>query len=442
MRRLSLFQGVNSMSKTARAAAAACVLTAAVCAVSCLRYARLGSLTALAVALAVHGLVALAVRLAWRLRFGALLVAAGIGCIVLGSCASYGQLTPWKFAYLLTAAADLAAGILLTVQAVRAGRPWPGRELLRREARGVGAFALCLLLALGSWGALFRQDRSFTPGAAGAVPTVWAVPACYEQPGAQQGTVEPFTYTTKAYATDSRTVTKQAYVYLPWNYDPDGQYNILYLLHGTGEDESNWLIQHPENKALLDTMIEAGDIDPLIVVTPTWYTENDCPDDPDRLTYAFAQELRKDLIPAVESHYAAWAASTEEQDLTASRDHRAFAGLSRGAATLFRSALEKNLDLFAWYGAFSGSFLDWEEWRSGAQSAALAGYPISYLYMTSGSFDFCLPGQCRDYKTLLAAEPRLIENVNTSFDVFPMRYHSMGSWHLALYNFLQKIFIA
>ena len=29
---------------------------------------------------------------------------------------------------------------------------------------------------------------------------------------------------------------------------------------------------------------------------------------------------------------------------------------------------------------------------------------------------------------------------NTTLDIFPMRYHSMGNWYLALYNFLQKIF--
>lgn len=424
------------MFKASRAAGAACVLTLAVCAAACLRYALLGSLTALAAALAVHALLALTVRLAWRLRFGALLVAAGIGLIVLGSCASYGELTPWKLAYWLAAAADIAAGLLLTVH-----RPWPPRQAWAGQRVPAGVLALCLALALGGWGAAALRDRGLVPGAAGAVPTLWAVPRCYEQPGDRQGRVETFSYTTRAYATDGRTVTKQACVYLPYGYEADGAYNILYLLHGTGEDQNNWLVGHPENKALLDAMIAAGQIDPLIVVTPTWYTGQDCPDDPDRLTYAFAEELRQDLIPAVESQYAGFAASTDPADLRASRQHRAFAGLSRGAATLFRSALEKNLDLFAWYGAFSGSFLDWEEWRSGAQSAALAEYPISYLYMTSGSFDFCLPGQLKDYRTLLAEEPRLIQNVNTSFDVFPMRYHSMGSWHLALYNFLQKIFI-
>ena len=60
--------------------------------------------------------------------------------------------------------------------------------------------------------------------------------------------------------------------------------------------------------------------------------------------------------------------------------------------------------------------------------------------MTSGTFDFALPRQLQDYQALLSVEPRLKTGVNTDFDVFPMRYHSIGDWHLALYNLLQRIF--
>ena len=66
---------------------------------------------------------------------------------------------------------------------------------------------------------------------------------------------------------------------------------------------------------------------------------------------------------------------------------------------------------------------------------------MNYLYVTSGTYDFLLPSQLQQYSNMLnVAGLKLRLNYNTSFDVFPMRYHSMGSWHLALYNFLQKIF--
>jgi hypothetical protein len=60
--------------------------------------------------------------------------------------------------------------------------------------------------------------------------------------------------------------------------------------------------------------------------------------------------------------------------------------------------------------------------------------------VSSGVFDFALPRQEQDVGGLMALEPRLGTGVNTDFDVFPMRYHSMGNWHLALYNLLQRIF--
>lgn len=53
---------------------------------------------------------------------------------------------------------------------------------------------------------------------------------------APQGTIEEVFYQTHAYATDKRDVMKSALVYLPAGYDENKQYNILYLLHGSGDD--------------------------------------------------------------------------------------------------------------------------------------------------------------------------------------------------------------
>ena len=98
-----------------------------------------------------------------------------------------------------------------------------------------------------------------------------------------------------------RSVKKSAYVYLPYGYSKEKEYNILYLMHGTGDDEKYWLKTNPYNKTMLDNMIADGDIEPLIVVTPTFYVEDDCADDLDQLTYSFAKELRNDLMPEIES---------------------------------------------------------------------------------------------------------------------------------------------
>jgi enterochelin esterase-like enzyme len=270
---------------------------------------------------------------------------------------------------------------------------------------------------------------------------IWAVPAQYDAPDcAQPGTVEELLYDTKAYGTDSRTVRKRAMVYLPYGYDADKQYNILYLMHGTGDDENYWLVTHPENKHMLDQMIAQGQIEPLIVVTPTFYTEDDCAENLDRLTYAFADELRNDLMVAVESKYSTYAESCDAAGFTASRDHRAFAGLSRGAVTACHAALCGSLDYFSWFGLFSAFRTEEQYLTEHMQAPAVADLPIHYLYMTSGNFDFALPGQIPGYELLLRIEPRLQHGVNADFDIYPMRYHSADNWHLALYNCLQRIF--
>ena len=270
---------------------------------------------------------------------------------------------------------------------------------------------------------------------------LWAVPAKYdgEEPE-QAGTVEEVVYDTRAYATDGRSVKKSAYVYLPYGYNKEKEYNILYLMHGTGDDEKYWLKTNPYNKTMLDNMIADGDIEPLIVVTPTFYVEDDCADDLDQLTYSFAKELRNDLMPEIESSYSTYAKSADDKGFSKSRDHRAFAGLSRGAVTMYHSVLCQSLDYFSWFGAFSGSRTDKTAFEDTIQTGDFAELPIHYLYVASGNLDFALPGQIQDYQALLDIELRLRSGVNTCFDVFPMRYHSMGNWHLALYNFLQKIF--
>lgn len=270
---------------------------------------------------------------------------------------------------------------------------------------------------------------------------LWAVPAKYDETeSTQPGTVEEVVYNTKAYATDERDVKKTAYVYLPYGYDSEKEYNILYLMHGTGDDEKYWLKTNPYNKTMLDNMIADGDIQPLIVVTPTFYVEDDCADDLDQLTYSFAKELRNDLMPEIESSYSTYAKTADDKGFSESRDHRAFAGLSRGAVTTYHSAICQSLDYFSWFGTFSGSRTDAQQFQDTIQSGEFADLPIHYLYVASGNFDFALPGQVQDYQTILDIEPRLRAGVNTCFDVFPMRYHSMGNWHLALYNYLQKIF--
>ena len=147
-------------------------------------------------------------------------------------------------------------------------------------------------------------------------------------------------------------------------------------------------------------------------------------------------------MPEIESVYSTYAKSADDEGFAESRDHRAFAGfVKREPVTMYHSALCQSLDYFSW---FRGHSAEAGQTRTAfedtIQTGDFAELPIHYLYVASGNFDFALPGQVQDYQALLDIEPRLRSGVNTCFDVFPMRYHSMGNWHLALYNFYRRFF--
>lgn len=314
-------------------------------------------------------------------------------------------------------------------------------KLAPRGFRYVSFSALALIMAFCGtvWGANVAAVSNKTVP---AQTEIWTVPDKYDVAECpQKGTVEKITYTTKAYATDRREVTKSMYAYLPYNYDENKQYNILYLMHGTGDYEDYWLIKNADNKTMIDNLIYYGDIEPLIIITPTWYVENDCEEDLDILTGTFKEELCNEIIPLVETKYSTYAAGdTSAQSLTATRDHRAFAGLSRGAVATYRTAFCGCLNYFSYFGAFSGFNLTEEEIKAAIRSDEFKDFSINYFYNSSGTFDILLKNQIKGLKRLLEYEDRLEMNKNFCFDIFPMEYHSAASWHLALYNFLQKIF--
>lgn len=398
-------------------------------AIHLLTYLPLGSLQAFFTILVIEILFVLTGYAAWKGRMPWLNLLIAVAAGVLFYTTNYAETTEFNVWFLIQAIAAVIGSVFLLRRREKASCiPWVPLLLA----------AATVIVFLASW----KWNTDQAKAAQGhARRELWAVPSQFDStPCEQSGTLEELVYQTKAYGTDERPVEKRALVYLPYGYDESKPYNILYLMHGTGDDENYWLQTHEYNKIMLDRMIASGNIEPLIVVTPTFYVEDDFADGLDPLTISFKEELRNDLMPLVESKYSTYAETCDEAGFTASREHRAFAGLSRGAVTTCHSALCGSLDYFSWFGMFSAYRTPEAYLRETLQSEEFKDYPIRYLYMTSGNFDFALPAQLKGYDMLLDIEPRLAYGVNTCFDLFPMRYHSMGSWHLALYNFLQKIF--
>jgi enterochelin esterase-like enzyme len=180
-----------------------------------------------------------------------------------------------------------------------------------------------------------------------------------DNPADQQGTVTKVDYRSE-YRGDS--IAKHALVYTPAGYDeqPTKRYDIVYLMHGAGGNAGSWFGSNGDDGSrlqnLLDNMTEDGRIDPMIVVTPTFYPDDNASLD---LHYAgeldrrFHVELESDLMPAVESQFRTYAESADREGFAASRSHRAFGGFSMGGVTTWYTFIN-NLDAFRYFMPMAG----------------------------------------------------------------------------------------
>jgi enterochelin esterase-like enzyme len=150
----------------------------------------------------------------------------------------------------------------------------------------------------------------------------------------------------------SKTVGKnrRALIYTPPAYSKSKKYPVLYLLHGIGGDEKEWLNGgHPQ--VILDNLYAENKIEPMIVVMPNGRATKDdsakgnimAPDKVQAFA-TFEKDLLGDLIPFIEKKYP----------VLKDREHRAIAGLSMGGGQSLNFGLG-NLDQFAWIGGFSSA---------------------------------------------------------------------------------------
>ena len=228
--------------------------------------------------------------------------------------------------------------------------------------------------------------------------TLKIIPEEYFQAADQQGTLVELTYNTyesKTYEQKSKELTKRAIVYLPYGYSEENKYNVLYLMHGGWSNETTTLgtLNNPNAfKHVVDHSIENGEIEPLIIVCPTY--NNESPEDSGDYTLAFYtltvnyhNELVNDLIPAVEGTYSTYANSTSPEEIKNSRDHRAFGGFSMGSVTTWYTFVNC-LDEFRYFLPMSGA-MDYEGDDVDAADTASGHSPEDFfIYAFTGSDDF------------------------------------------------------
>jgi enterochelin esterase-like enzyme len=159
------------------------------------------------------------------------------------------------------------------------------------------------------------------------------------------GKIDSISYSSKTVGT-----TRRAFVYTPPGYSKNSKYPVLYLLHGIGGDEKEWL-NGGQPQVILDNLYAENKIERMIVVMPNGRAMKD-----DRAVgnifdsakvrafAVFERDLIDDLIPYIEKKYPVYK----------DREHRAIAGLSMGGGQSLNIGLG-NLDTFAWIGSFSAA---------------------------------------------------------------------------------------
>ncbi|MCQ2213907.1 MAG: DUF3237 family protein [Bacteroidaceae bacterium] len=171
------------------------------------------------------------------------------------------------------------------------------------------------------------------------IQPIMPIPDAVRKPAARQGKIEEFKYTAHK---NGKTIQKHARVYLPYGYkakDKKTKYDVLYLMHGGGDKTTSFLTPPQDWLPLcniLDNLIAEGKMRPIIVVTPTFYDDDENiganrMEDATAQTRNFHVELQNDLIPAVENAYNTYLEGKDSIAVTKSRDHRAYGGFSMGA---------------------------------------------------------------------------------------------------------------
>jgi enterochelin esterase-like enzyme len=230
-----------------------------------------------------------------------------------------------------------------------------------------------------------------------------------------------------SYASKTIGVSRKALIYTPPGFSKDKKYPVLYLLHGIGGDEKEWL-NGGQPQVILDNLYAEKKIEPMIVVMPNGRAMKD-----DRAVgnimelqkvqafATFEKDLLDDLIPFIEKTFLVYT------DL----EHRAIAGLSMGGGQSLNFGLG-NLDTFGWIGGFSSA-------PNTKPPAELLPNPdeakkkLKLLWISCGADDGLITFSLRTHNYL-------VENdVPHIFYVMP-GVHDFKVWKTSLYLFSQLIF--
>ncbi|HEY9123813.1 MAG TPA: alpha/beta hydrolase-fold protein [Bacteroidales bacterium] len=223
-------------------------------------------------------------------------------------------------------------------------------------------------------------------------------------------------------------------VYTPAGYETNAnvRYPVLYLQHGSFEDETGWSSQGKAN-LILDNLIADKKAVPMIIVMDNGYAFKPQEGENKKPLLVFEEVMMQEIIPMIDSRFRT----------IADKRHRAIAGLSMGANQTLRIAMN-NLAAFSAYGGFSGTanypsadeidpvtFLDGKFAEGKAVNQQLPVFFLSLGTKEPNPF----PGSVGAFRKMLDKQ-----GIKYSFYESPGTAHEWQTWRRSLYQFAQLLF--
>lgn len=249
------------------------------------------------------------------------------------------------------------------------------------------------------------------------------------------------------YASPTLKMQRRLTIYTPPSYEQGGRYPVLYLLHGMGGDENAWS-ELGRVTQILDNLIAAGKIKPMIVVMPNGNTNAPSAPGENQLglyppkaeglpTPAVAEmdESFLDIVHFIDHHYRT----------RRSRQSRAVSGLSMGGGHTFAIAL-RYPKTFDYYGLFSAAVRtslqgSWEDFYQQAKQDLAFQQELTTLFASRPRLFWIGMGKT-DFLYQNGKELRqLLDEGGYHYTYFENEGgHIWRNWRIYLSEFTQQLF--
>ena len=222
---------------------------------------------------------------------------------------------------------------------------------------------------------------------------------------------------------------RRCFVYTPPGYETDpARYPVLYLLHGSGENERSWGEQGRAN-FIMDNLLAAKTAKPFLIVMHSGYAAypEAQPQDRSSLTAAFGEVLAKELIPFIDSRFRTRAEAA----------HRAMAGLSMGGAQTL-SIAPPHPELFAYIASMStggrGDFDPNTFYGGGFKDAAAFTKGNKLLFLSAGTTE---PGIHTSVKAM--HDSLTAAGIRSTFYSSEGTSHEWQTWRRSLHDLAPRL---